>query len=107
MASFLIIKFELVFNRKNDSLSQASFSVDLEEFGKYQVDQRDVMFQMVDPSFDNDVNPYLEFKFRMTTLIDGEFKKTYLPVVKCENEFLHEFQTKQWYTGQFYCPQFD
>ena len=40
---------------------------------------------MVDDQFDNDDNPYVKFRFRMTTWIDGEFKKTYLPVIKCKS----------------------
>ena len=29
---------------------------------------------MVDAEFDNDDNPYLEFKFKMTSLINDEFQ---------------------------------
>ena len=91
MYSFLFQKFYTVIFRKNDTLSQASFTTDLEEFGKYEIEQEAVMFQMVDEDFDNDDNPYLEFKFRMTTWIDGVYKRTYLPLIKCENERIPAF----------------
>lgn len=64
------------------------------------------MFQMVDKDFDNDDNPYLEMKFRMTTLKDGVYEKIYIPLIKCENENLGDFQKSMWYWGQYYCPDF-
>ena len=82
----------MVIYRKNDSLSQAQFTTDLEAFGQYRLNPQDIMFQMVDKDFDNDDNPYLEMKFRMTTLKDGVYEKIYIPLVKCKNENLGDFQ---------------
>ena len=59
-------KFTTVLFRKDNQLGEASFLESFEDIGKIPLDSNQIMFQMVDPDFDNFDNPYLQFKFFMT-----------------------------------------
>ena len=103
MFIYSVVIFNIVITRDEYQLSQAlKFNNNFENFGNFSFEENKIRFQMVDPLYDNDDNPYVKLRLRRSHNLgsDGEYQKDYIPMAKCgHDEIIPEFQRAAWYSG--------